>query len=169
MVEEVIFPAEFHADRFDHPELRQLAKALPAVLVRDRAASTVATYLGAYKSWKSWASRHDAAFLPADPVVFTLYIVSVSSVNSAVYGVSWVHKKSGYQEPSEYPVVKQVVDAARRILARPAKRKEPLSSVLVRKVISRLEKGNLGTSSWQPCFPWVSLVFFDGMTCTISQ
>ena len=108
MVDEVIFPAEFHADHFDHPELRQLAKALPAVLVRDCAASTVATYLGAYKSWKSWASRRDAAILPADPVVFTLYIVSliqqtrsVSSVNSAVYGVSWVHKKSGYQEPSE--------------------------------------------------------------------
>ena len=31
MVEEVIFPAEFHADRFDHPELRQPAKALPDV------------------------------------------------------------------------------------------------------------------------------------------
>ena len=151
MVEEIVFPADLHADRFDHPELRQLAKALPAVLVRDRAATTVATYLRSYKTWKSWASRHDAAFLPADSVVFALYVVSliqqtrsVSSVNSAVYGVSWVHRKSGYQEPSEYPVVKQVVDAARRILARPAERKEPLSSVVVRKVISRLEKGNLG-------------------------
>lgn len=100
-------------DRFEHPELRQLARALPAVLVQDRAATTVNTYLRAYKSWKSWASRHDAAFLPVDPVVFTLYIVyliqqtqSVSSVNSAVYGVSWVHKKSGYQERSKYLVVK---------------------------------------------------------------
>ena len=37
-----------------------------------------------------------------------------------------------------------MVDAARRILARPAERKEPLSSVLVRKVVSPLEKGNLG-------------------------
>ena len=103
-------------------------------------------------------------FLPADPVVFTLYIMpliqqtrSVSSVNSAVYGVSWAHKRSGYQELSEYPVVKQVVDAARRILARPAKRKEPLSSVLVRKVISRLEKGNLGDLQLAALF---SLGFF---------
>ena len=63
MVEEVIFSAEFHADRFDHPELRQLAKALPAVLVHDRTATTVATYLRAYKSWKSWASCHDVASL----------------------------------------------------------------------------------------------------------
>ena len=50
MVEEGIFPAEFHVDRFDHPEVRQLAKALPAVLVCDRTATTVATSLHAYKS-----------------------------------------------------------------------------------------------------------------------
>ena len=164
MVEEVIFSAEFHADCFDHPDLRQLAKALPAVLVHDHAVTTVVTYLHAYKSWKSWASCHDAAFLPADPVVFTLHIISliqqtrsVSSVNSAVYGVSWVHKKSGYQEPGEYSVVKQVVDAARRILARPAGCKEPLTSVLVQKVISHLEKGKLGDLQLAALF---SLGFF---------
>ena len=81
----------------------------------------------------------------------------MSSVNSAVYGASWVHRKSGYQESSEYPVVKQVVDAARGILARPAERKEPLSSVVVRKVISRLEKGNLGDLQLAASF---SLGFF---------
>ena len=159
MVEEIVFPAELHADRFDHPELRQLAKTLPVVLVR--AANRVATYLRSYKSWKSWPSRHDAAFLPGDSVVFALYVVSLiqqnRSVNSAVYGVSWVHRKSGNQEPSEYPVVKQVVDAVRRILARPAEHKEPLSSVVVQKVISCLEKGNLGDLQLAALF---SLGFF---------
>ena len=86
MVEEIVFPADLHADRFDHPELRQLAKALPAVLVRDRAATTVATYLRSYKTWKSWASRHDAAFLPADSVVFALYVVSHSTDPVSVFG-----------------------------------------------------------------------------------
>ena len=62
MIEEVIFPADFHADHFDDPELQQLAKALPAVMVCDCSATTVATYLRAYKSWRSWASRHNAAF-----------------------------------------------------------------------------------------------------------
>ena len=33
-----------HADRFNHSTLRQLAKALPTVLVRDCVATTVATY-----------------------------------------------------------------------------------------------------------------------------
>lgn len=94
-------------------------------------------------------------------MVFTLYIVSViqqsrpvSLVNTAVYGVSWVRKKSGYPEPSEYPMVKQAVEAARPILTRPPKRKEPLSAYLVRRVVSALEKGSVADiqlavlSSW---------------------
>ena len=51
---------------------------------------------------------------------------------------------SGYQEVSEYLVVKQVVDAARWILDRPAEHKEPLSAALGQKAISHLEKGNFG-------------------------
>lgn len=62
----------------------------------------------------------------------------MSSVNTAVYGVSWVHKESGYPEPS---MMKQAVDATRRILARPPKHKEPLYADLVRRVVSRLMKG----------------------------
>ena len=98
---------------FRDPELKQLAQALPYILVHERGASTVSTYLGAYKSWKAWALWHNASILPADSVTFALYVVSliqearsVSTVNSAVYGVSYVHKKSGFPEVSEYPVVK---------------------------------------------------------------
>ena len=144
---EVTLPGEFGVGHFEHPQLRRLTSFLPAVLVQDRATSTATTYLRAYKSWKVWTEQHSASYLPADSVVFTLYIVSypadpVSSVNT-VYGVSWVHKKSGYPEPSEYPRVKQAVDAAWRILARPPQRNEPLPADLARRVVSRLEKGSL--------------------------
>ena len=50
-----------------------------------------------------------------------------------------------------------MVDAARRILAKPVKHKEPLSSDLVRKLISRLEKGSLGDLQLATLF---SLGFF---------
>ena len=40
-------------------------------------------------------------------------------------------------------MVKQAVEAARRILARPPKRNEPLSADLVRRVVSRQEKGSV--------------------------
>ena len=63
--------------------------------------------------------------------------------NSAVYGVSFVHKKRGYPEVSEYPVVKQLLDAAKRILAMPPTRKKPLSTDQVRSLLTRLEGGTV--------------------------
>ena len=149
-MQEFAFPPELSVNMFRDPELRQLARTLPHILVRDRAVSTVSMYLRAYKSWKAWAMRHNASFLPADSVTFTLYVVSiiqevrfVSAVNSAVYGVSYVHKKSGYPEVSEYPVVKQILDAAKRILARPPTRKKPLSIDQVQSLLNRLEGGSI--------------------------
>ncbi|XP_044163844.1 uncharacterized protein LOC122948219 [Acropora millepora] len=135
---------------FRDPELRQLAQALPSILVHDRAASTVSTYLGAYKSWKAWALRHNASALPADSVTFALYVVSLiqearsmSAVNSAVSGVNYVHKKSGYPEVSEHPVVKQLLDAVKRILARPPTRMKPLSIDQMRSLLTRLGGGTV--------------------------
>lgn len=53
---EVTLPAEFGVGHFDDPKLRRLASFLPAVLEQDRATSTAATYLRAYKSGKQGLS-----------------------------------------------------------------------------------------------------------------
>lgn len=142
---EIINPAQF-AD----PELAELARILPGILVQDRAEKTVSTYVNAFGRWKEWAIRHGVVALPADPVSFSLYLVyliqqvrSVAAINSIVYGVGWVHKKGGFVELAQHPLVKQVVEAARRILARPAKRKAPLEIDMVRKLVNRLQQGNL--------------------------
>ena len=115
MVDEVIFPAdhEFPAGRFDHPELRQLAKALPAVLLLDRAAITVATYLRAYNACiircsfagRSWCSRCASTDLVS---VFGEFC----SVRCEL-GIERVVIRSRVN----YPVLNQVVE---RILAKPA-------------------------------------------------
>ena len=67
----------------------------------------------------------------------------MSAVNSAVYGVSYVHKKSGHLQVSVYPVVKQLLDAAKRILARPPTHKKPLSIDQERSLLTRLEGGTV--------------------------
>ena len=91
-----------------------------------------------------WAIQCNATTLPADPSVFALYLVhliqqgsSVSLLNSAIYGASWVHKKSSYPEPSDHPLVQQVAEAGRRILAKPLNRKKALEVSQVKKVIRR--------------------------------
>ncbi len=111
---------------------------LPGILVQDRAEKTVNTYVNAFCRWKVWATQHRLVALPAEPVSFSLYLVyliqqvrSVAAINSIVYGVGWVHKKGGFLELSQHPLVKQVLEAARRILAKPATRNAPLDTAIV--------------------------------------
>ena len=99
--------------------------------------------------------------LPADPVPFALYLVyliqqvrSVAAINTIVYSVGWVHKKVGFVELSEQPLVKQVLEAARRILAKPAKRKTPRSIDVVRKLVMRLHDGNLAELQLATLLHW---------------
>lgn len=63
--------------------------------------------------------------------------------NPAIYGASWVHKKSGYPELGDLSLAQQVAEAGRRILAKPLNCKKALEVSQV-KVISRLGQGNLG-------------------------
>lgn len=148
--EEVNLSVWLNEETVSHPKLKQLAKSLPSILVQDRAPKTVSSYVRAYQAWKKWAFQFSATPLPADPSVFSLYMVhliqqgsSVSSLNSAIYGASWVHKKSGFRELSSCPVVQQVAEAGRRILAKPPNRKKALEVCQVKRVISRLEKSDL--------------------------
>ena len=76
-VQELTFPPEFENACFGDPELKRLAEALPTILVQDQAATTVSTYLRAYKSWNAWALQRNSSFLPADQVMLTLYVVSL--------------------------------------------------------------------------------------------
>ena len=96
----------------------EIVNHLPDILVQDRAPKTVLRYVQAYQSWKKWAIQCNVTALPGDPGVFALYLVhriqqgsSVSLLNSAISGASWVHKKSGYPELGGHPLIQQVAEA----------------------------------------------------------
>jgi len=126
-------------------------KSLPGILVQDRAPKTVLCYVWAYQTWKKWAIQCNVTALPGDPGVFALYLVhliqqgsSVSLLNFAIYGTSWVHEKSGYSELGDHPLALQVAEAGRTILAKPSNCKKAFEVSQVKMVISRLGQGNLG-------------------------
>ena len=111
-------------DGLTHPVLHQLAKVLPSVLLQDKAPKIVNSYLCAFGVWKCWAEQCRVSDLPVEPVVLSLYLVkliqenkSVCTINSALYGVSWVQKKVGQPQVTENPFVTQVADTAGRVLA----------------------------------------------------
>ena len=148
---EVNLAAWLSEEIVNHPQLKQSAKSLQGILMRDRAPKTVLCYFRAYQTWKKWAVQCHVTAIPADPGVFALYLVhlihqgsSVSLLNSAIYGASWVHKKRGYPELGVHPLIQQVAEAGRRILAEPSIRKKALEVNQVKKVISRLGQGDFG-------------------------
>ena len=137
-------------DGLQHPVLHRLAKVLPSVLIQDKTPKTVKSYFCAFGVWKCWAEQCRVSVLPVEQVVFFLYLVkliqenkSVSTINSALYGVSWAQKKVGQAQITENPFVTQVMDAGCRILARPPECKKPLTADQVMPIISRLEKSSL--------------------------
>ena len=98
-----------HGETMTHPRLKHLLKSLSAILIQDRVLKTVRTYGRAHEAWPTWAVQCKAPSLPANPAVFSFYLVhfiqqdqSASSINSAIYGASWVHKKSGFQQLIDY-------------------------------------------------------------------
>ena len=62
--------------------------------------------------------------IPAYGKVLALYLADVlknfpGPVLTALYGVSWAHQKSLLEDLSKHPLVTQVVDAAKHLLAHP--------------------------------------------------
>jgi hypothetical protein len=129
----------------EDPELKALARMLPSVVLQGKARSTVSKYSGAFARWKKWAeAKHEVAVFPVVPLHLCLYLsfliqksASVAPVEEAVNALSWVHDMAGVSNPTGHPLVAQVVAGAKRVLARPTVKKEPITAdilgLLVRK------------------------------------
>ena len=149
LAQEFTFPPELSVNMFRDPELRQLAQALPYILVHEKRRRLCP------RTWEHTSPGkhgHCGTMLPSClwtplrlPSMWCLLCRrrDLSAVNSAVYGVSYVHKKRGYPEVSEFLVAKQLLDAAKRILARPPTCMKPLSIDQVRSLLTRLEGGTI--------------------------
>ncbi|CAB4014733.1 Integrase recombinase xerD-like [Paramuricea clavata] len=117
--------------------------------MQDRALQTVKKYLNTFQQWKKWAKRKSLHALPASGYEFALYIAyllrkakSVSTIHAAVYEVAWAHKKVAAVSPTEHPLVKQMVEAAKRILCiAPKNRKQPLGIDHIKKLVRKFGGG----------------------------
>lgn len=120
-------------------------------MIFDRAPSTVYKYYNSYKRWYTWASIYGLCPLPADGANVALYLgelvnksKSPAPVLSAMYGISWAHRKALARDPCEHPLVIQVREATKRLLSRPVVKKKNLSIDHVHSVVDKF--GYHGTS-----------------------
>ncbi|XP_065190681.1 uncharacterized protein LOC135821613 [Sycon ciliatum] len=130
--------------------MKALEQCLPSIMNMSRAPRTVKKYDSAFCRWSKWAERQKVPHLPADPLHVALYLVyimqdakTVSPLVSAVWALSWKHDIQGYPDPCSNGVVKNVMQAAKRSLARPKDRKLSLSKPLLERLHRELSSSSL--------------------------
>ena len=102
----------------------------------------------------SSASSYGIQSIPADAKFLALYLADVlkkspSPVLAALYGVSWAQCKALLEGPSKHPLVTQVADAAKHLLAHPVQKKRPLTIVHVRKIVHKFAHPGAALSTLQ--------------------
>ena len=112
-------------EKISDPELKELAEFLPLAALQSHAPSTAKNYAGACCRWRRWAATKPGVVpFPAKPIHVGLYLsyliqkASTSSpIEEAVNALSWAHNLACVEDPTSHPLVKQVLEGAKRILA----------------------------------------------------
>ena len=69
-----------------------------------------------------------------------------SSLESACYGINWSHNLFGFQSPCDSKLVKSVLEAAKRGLAKPVSKKEPVTPAMILDICNRFAGPNANLS-----------------------
>ena len=129
----------------EHEELHPLTERLKKTVLAGRAHSTVISYLRSMHKWKSFATRYNFCYFPAEPTAVALYLQhiiettkSYHAVDAAYYAISWAQPLTSLASCSENAIVKSVREGAKRLLGTAQiNRKEPLTldqlNLLIRK------------------------------------
>lgn len=135
-------------------DLTDKCSLLSDLLAESRADTTVKTYYLAFQRWQTWAHGNGVSMtdvFPAKPLFVALYLCSLvqlcrtaSPINVAFYGIQWAHRLIGVPSPTDATLVKNVFEGAKRRLATPVLKKEPITpEILLNMYNSKFIEGDL--------------------------
>ena len=134
------------------PFLTSLASRLQSTVIAWRAPGTTDAYRRAFSRWKNFASFVDEIqVLPARTEYVALYLQhlldtthSPSALDSAIYGIQWVHNLAGIPPPTDSPIIHDVSRAAKRLMGtRLINKKEPILPDMIKKLVEASNLDNL--------------------------
>ena len=117
-------------------------------------------YKNEWLNWKKWEKDNlGEKVFPVSPFFLSLYLIdkfqscsSPSPIEAAVYGVKWAHDVAGVPSPTENTLVRQVLEAAKRLLGKPAQGKQTVSLGVITKVVEKFNTPLASFSDLRPCF-----------------
>ena len=84
------------------------------------------------------------AVFPAKPLEVALYLSFLmksaktsAPVEEAINSLSWAHNVAEVEDPTDHPLVKQVLARAKRILAHKTAKKEPITVDVLKKLYNK--------------------------------
>ena len=114
--------------------LYNLADHMTGYIVNSRSDNTAKSYFNAFKRWELFINSHGFNALPALPVHIALYLTHLldtgatcNTVNSAVYGIKWVHELNNYTDPTNNSYVHSLVESAKRVACPVKQKKDPVT------------------------------------------
>ena len=136
------------------PELRKLAEGLPLRAAKAKAPSTTERYSRAFQKFREWsACFEEFVCLSFDELSVALYLEFLlqqsfpySALESACYGINWAHNLYGFPSPCDSKLARNVVDAAKRELAKPVVKKEPVTPEMISSIRNRFAGPNANLS-----------------------
>ena len=121
---------------------------LPDLLKQSRAYNTRSSYSKGFKRWKRWVvsnGLNSKEALPAKAFHVALYLASLvqtantpSPIICAFYSIKWYHELFDFVAPTDSNLVKNILEAAKRKLAKPVIKKQPITLELLMKVYNTL-------------------------------
>ena len=128
--------------------LADRVSCLPQLFKETRADNTFLTYERGFHRWRKWAVINGLRVedtLPANAFHVALYVSALiqscntlSPVVNAFYSIKRFHDMFDYKSPTYSKLVPNVFHAARRKLARPVHKKEPMTIDILNKVYNGL-------------------------------
>ena len=119
---------------------------MPQYLTHARANNTIKTYKVGYEKWKKWAEHHHVKSLPANPVTFALFLLSLiqtehtkPTIEMCFYAVRYFHVAAFMQDPTIHPLAEEMLEVAKRICKKPTQRKLPLTIEELTKIHALLD------------------------------
>lgn len=121
---------------------------VPDLLQNSRAVNTNKSYTRGFNRWKNWAlscGLGQSDILPSKAFHVAIYLTSLtqtansaSPVINAFYSKQWYHAVFGFESPTSSCLVRNILEAARRKLAKPVEKKKPITIDILSCLYKRL-------------------------------
>jgi len=111
--------------------------------------NTVKKYILGFKRFIIWTEKYPeiTSILPCNELYIGLYLQHLletakhfSAIESAFYSIKWAHNIAGVSNSCDSEFIKSIVEAAKRLLARPVKKKEPVDAGIMKKLLHKYKE-----------------------------